>query len=129
MVRSIEHMRALIDTAGETQIVDARGAGRFEGTAAEPRAGLRGGHMPGAHNLPYDKLLNEDGTLQSPERLRQLFGDAGVDLAKPIVTSCGSGVSAAVLLLGLAALEHTANSLYDGSWSEWGSRDDTPVVT
>ncbi|MBT5195647.1 MAG: sulfurtransferase, partial [Rhodospirillaceae bacterium] len=96
MVRSVEHMLALIDQGGETQILDARGAGRFDGTAAEPRAGLRSGHMPGAHNLPYDKLLNDDGTLQSAAQLRTLFGDAGVDLDKPVVTSCGSGVSAAV---------------------------------
>jgi thiosulfate/3-mercaptopyruvate sulfurtransferase len=122
-------MLNLIDQDGETQIIDARGAGRFDGTTPEPRAGLRSGHMPGAHNLPYDKLLNDDGTLKAGEQLRALFTDAGVDLAKPIVTSCGSGVSAAVLLLGLSALGHTANTLYDGSWSEWGSRDDTPIVT
>lgn len=129
MVRSIEHMLSLIKQGGETQIIDARGAGRFDGTAAEPRAGLRSGHIPGSHNLPYDKLLNSDGTLQAPDQLRALFTGAGVDLDRPVVTSCGSGVSAAVLLLGLAALGHGANTLYDGSWSEWGSRDDTPVVT
>mgnify|MGYP001151962965 CR=1 FL=1 len=129
MVRSVDHVLALIDQGGETQIVDARSAGRFHGTAAEPRAGLRSGHMPGAHNLPYDQLLNEDGTLRAPNQLRDLFDGAGVNLARPVLTSCGSGVSAAVLLLGLAALGHTANTLYDGSWSEWGSRDDTPIVT
>jgi thiosulfate/3-mercaptopyruvate sulfurtransferase len=128
-VRSIEYMLNLIEQGGETQIVDARGAGRFDGTAPEPRAGMRSGHMPGAHNLPYDKLLDGDGTLRSPERLRALFSDAGVDLDRPVVTSCGSGVSAAVLLLGLAALGHEQNTLYDGSWSEWGGRGDTPVVT
>ena len=129
MVRSVEHMLSLIDQGGESQIIDARGAGRFDGSTPEPRAGLRSGHMPGAHNLPYDKLLNDDGTLKTAEQLRALFTGAGIDLEKPIVTSCGSGVSAAVLLLGLTTLGHTANTLYDGSWSEWGSRDDTPIVT
>jgi thiosulfate/3-mercaptopyruvate sulfurtransferase len=129
MVRSVEQMLALIEQGGGRQIIDARGAGRFEGTAAEPRAGLRSGHMPGAFNVPYDKLLNDDGTLQAPDKLRTLFTGAGVDLDAPIVTSCGSGVSAAVLLLGLDQLGHGDNTLYDGSWSEWGGRDDTPIVT
>ena len=129
MVRSVEQMLAMIDQGGDRQIIDARGAGRFDGTAAEPRAGLRSGHMPGACNLPYDKLLNEDGTLRSTEQLRALFTDAGVDLERPVVTSCGSGVSAGVLLWGLRTLGHEDNTLYDGSWSEWGSRKDTPVVT
>ncbi|MDE0944659.1 MAG: 3-mercaptopyruvate sulfurtransferase [Alphaproteobacteria bacterium] len=132
MVRSVEQMLTMIDQSkngGDTrQIIDARGAGRFDGTAAEPRAGLRSGHMPGAHNLPYDKLLNENGTLRSTDQLRALFTDAGVDLDRPIVTSCGSGVSAAVLLLGLRTLGHEDNTLYDGSWSEWGSRQDTAIV-
>ena len=83
--------------------------------------------MPGAHNLPYDQLLNQDGTLKAADQLRELFGSAGVNLDKPVVTSCGSGVSAAVLLLGLTVLGHSANTLYDGSWSEWGGRDDTPI--
>jgi thiosulfate/3-mercaptopyruvate sulfurtransferase len=129
MVRSVDQMLALIDQGDDRQIIDARGAGRFDGTAAEPRAGLRSGHMPGAFNLPYDKLVQADGTLHGPEQLRALFIEAGVDLERPVVTSCGSGVSAAVLLLGLEALGHGNTTLYDGSWSEWGSREDTPIVT
>ena len=129
MVRSGEQMLEMIERGDARQIIDARGAGRFDGTAAEPRAGLRSGHMPGAFNLPYDKLLNDDGTLRSADQLRALFTEAGVNLDEPVVTSCGSGVSAAVLLLGLDALGHEDNTLYDGSWSEWGSRQDTPIVT
>ena len=129
MVRSVHHMLDLTEKSGETQILDARSVGRFDGTAAEPRAGLRSGHMPGAMNLPYDKLLNADGTLRSTEQLQDLFREAGVNLDQPIVTTCGSGVSAALLLLGLVAIGHDANMLYDGSWSEWGSRDDTSIVT
>ena len=128
MVRSVRYMLELVDRGGETQILDARGVGRFDGTEAEPRAGVQSGHMPGAMNLPYDKLLNEDGTLRSSTYLRGLFEDAGIDLKQPVVTTCGSGVSAALLLLGLVTVGHEANMLYDGSWSEWGSRDDTPIV-
>ena len=129
MVRSVEQMLSMIDHGGDRQIIDARGAGRFDGTAAEPRAGLRSGHMPGAFNLPYDRLVNDDGSLRPADQLRTLFTEAGVNLDRPAVTSCGSGVSATVLLLGLDALGHKDNTLYDGSWSEWGSRQDTPVVT
>ena len=129
MVRSVHHMLDLVEKGGQTQILDARSIGRFDGTAAEPRAGLRSGHMPGAMNLPYDKLLNADGTLRSTDQLQDLFREAGVNLDQPIVTTCGSGVSAALLLLGLVAIGHDANMLYDGSWSEWGSRDDTSIVT
>ena len=128
MVRSVCDMLKLVNRGGETQILDARGVGRFDGTEPEPRAGVRSGHMPGASNLPYDKLLNEDGTLRSSTHLRDLFEEAGIDLKKPVVTTCGSGVSAALLLLGLVTVGHEANMLYDGSWSEWGSRNDTPIV-
>jgi thiosulfate/3-mercaptopyruvate sulfurtransferase len=129
MIRSIEQVLTLIEDGGSEQILDARAAGRFDGSVPEPRAGMRSGHMPGAFNLPYDKLLQADGTLRDNAQLRALFTEAGVNLDRPIVTSCGSGVSAAVLLLGLRSLGHEANRLYDGSWSEWGSRDDTPIVT
>jgi thiosulfate/3-mercaptopyruvate sulfurtransferase len=129
MVRSIDQVLTLIERGGAEQILDARAAGRFDGSVPEPREGMRSGHMPGALNLPYDKLLQADGTLREGEELRALFTEAGVNLEQPVVTSCGSGVSAAVLLLGLRSLGYEDNRLYDGSWSEWGSRDDTPIVT
>jgi thiosulfate/3-mercaptopyruvate sulfurtransferase len=129
MIRSMEQVLGLVEGGGAEQILDARASGRFDGSVPEPRAGMRSGHMPHALNLPYDKLLQTDGTLREAAQLRALFTEAGVDLDQPIVTSCGSGVSAAVLLLGLRSLGHDANRLYDGSWSEWGSRDDTPIVT
>ena len=111
-----------------SQIADARAAGRFTGRDAEPREGMRSGHMPGARNVPVG-TLSENGELKSLDSLREIFANAGVDLKKPIVTSCGSGVTAAVITLALTSLGHEDNRLYDGSWSEWGSRKDTPVVT
>ncbi|ANG95878.1 3-mercaptopyruvate sulfurtransferase [Brucella pseudogrignonensis] len=111
-----------------SQIADARAAGRFTGRDAEPREGMRSGHMPGARNVPVGSL-SENGQLKSLDSLREIFASAGVDLNKPVVTSCGSGVTAAVITLALTSLGHEDNRLYDGSWSEWGSRQDTPVVT
>lgn len=108
------------------QIVDARSAERFAGTAPEPRPGLRSGHMPGSFNVPFQNVL-ENGRLASRERIEAAFASAGVDLDKPIVTSCGSGVTAAILTLALDSIGKTALRLYDGSWSEWGSRPDVPV--
>jgi thiosulfate/3-mercaptopyruvate sulfurtransferase len=93
----------------------------------EPRAGLRGGHIPGSLNLPYDELSRPDGTLRPPSELRGAFAKAGLDPTRPVITSCGSGVTASVLALALHLLGRHEVAVYDGSWSEWGGRDDTPV--
>jgi thiosulfate/3-mercaptopyruvate sulfurtransferase len=112
------------------QLVDARAADRFEGRVAEPRAGLRSGHIPGSRNLPYNKLFDAaTGVMKPLDELRAAFAGAGLDLAKPLVTSCGSGVSAAVLTLALYRLGVRGSALYDGSWSEWGLQDGPPVAT
>lgn len=114
---------------GTHQILDARGPARFRGDAPEPRAGLRAGHIPGSINVPYTSLLSEDGTMLPVASLRLAFEDAGVDLKKPIITSCGSGVTAAIINLALARLGHDANALYDGSWAEWGMYPDLKIAT
>ncbi len=125
-VASLEEMRAIVGQGGR-QIADARPAGRFAGRDPEPRQGVRGGHMPGALNVPA-LGLSRDGKLLPADELRQAFVGAGVNLDQPIVTSCGSGVTAAVLTLALETLGHRDVKLYDGSWTEWGSRPDTPVA-
>lgn len=112
---------------GSAQVVDARSAGRFRGEAPEPRTSLRSGHMPGAINLPFDTVLDPDGTLRSVEELETAF--AHIDLTRPIVTTCGSGVTASVLALAAARLGRFDVAVYDGSWTEWGGRSDTAVVT
>ena len=107
-------------------LVDARGRARFEGTEADPRLGVASGHIPGARNLPYSELYNQDGTLRSPDEIRRLFLAAGVDPEKPFVASCGSGVTANSLIFAARMLGNRDTRLYDGSWSEWGADPKTP---
>ena len=128
LVRSFDDVRKALET-GSAQIVDARSAARFSGAEAEPRPGLKCGHMPGAINLPHASLLRPDGTLKRKDDLARAFADAGIDLKKPVIATCGSGVSACVPLLALAVLGHRDGALYDGSWAEWGGREDAPVAT
>ncbi len=109
---------------GEAEIIDARSAARFRGEAAEPRPGLRSGHIPGSKNVPFGLLLNPDGTMKDEHALRAAFAEAGVDLSKPAITTCGSGITAAILSLALERLGHRDHALYDGSWAEWGMYDD-----
>jgi len=125
-VRDLAAMRDNV-TARREQVLDARSAGRFTATEPEPRAGLRGGHIPGSLNLPSDTLLRPDGTLLSPVELRKRFEAAGIDFARPVTTTCGSGITASVLAFALHLLGHQGVAVYDGSWTEWGGRADTPV--
>ncbi len=111
------------------EIIDARAAARFRGEAPEPRPGLRSGHIPGARSLPFGEVLNPDGTMKDADSLRRVFEAAGVDLSKPAITTCGSGVTAAVLSLALERIGKTDHAVYDGSWSEWGTYPDLGVTT
>jgi thiosulfate/3-mercaptopyruvate sulfurtransferase len=127
-VRSKAEVLANIATGGE-QLLDARGAGRFTGAEPEFRPGMPSGHIPGSRNLPFGQVLNPDGTFKDEAGLRQAFAEAGIDLDRPVVTTCGSGVTAAVLLFAMHLLGKEDVALYDGSWSEWGADPATPKAT
>jgi thiosulfate/3-mercaptopyruvate sulfurtransferase len=124
-IRSLAEIRANLETRAE-QLVDARGVARFTGEDEETRPGLASGHIPGSLNLPYGKLFNPDGTWKQGQALKEAFVDAGVDLSRPIVATCGSGITASVLLFGLHLLGKEDTALYDGSWTEWGANPATP---
>ena len=128
MVKDVTQVSAA-SKLGESEIVDARSPGRFYGKDPEPRPGLRAGHIPRSKNVFYKDLLNADDTMKSPDEMRQVFLEAGVDLDKPVITSCGSGVTAAILSLGLTRMGKTDHSLYDGSWTEWGMFPTLPIAT
>lgn len=127
MVKDVTQVSAA-SKLGESEIVDARSPGRFYGKDPEPRPGLRAGHIPGSKNVFYKDLLKADDTMKSPDEMRQVFLEAGVDLDKPVITSCGSGVTAAILSLGLTRMGKTDHSLYDGSWTEWGMFPTLPIA-
>ncbi|NEW93507.1 3-mercaptopyruvate sulfurtransferase [Rhodopseudomonas sp. BR0M22] len=128
-IRSRDQLVANLDSSAE-QVIDARGAPRFDGSVAEPRPGLRAGHIPGSRNLPYNELIDPaTGTMKPLDEMRHAFEKAGLDLGRPVVTTCGSGVSAAVLTLALYRLGVRGSALYDGSWSEWGLQDGPPIAT
>ena len=128
MVKDVTQVSAA-SKLGDYEIIDARSPGRFRGEEPEPRAGLRPGHIPGSKNVCFKDLLNADQTMKNPVEIRQVFEAAGVDFNKPAITTCGSGVTAAVLSLGLERIGKTDHSLYDGSWSEWGMFPTVPVAT
>ena len=128
MVRDLESIVNNLKS-GREQVLDARSAGRFAGTESEPRAGLCPGHIPGSRSLPFNRLVRPDGTILAAADLRSRFEESGIILTQPVVATCGSGTTACALLLGLHVLGHREVALYDGSWSEWGGRSDTPIET
>jgi len=128
MIKDVTQVAAA-SKLGDYVIIDARAPERFRGEAPEPREGLRSGHIPNSRNVYYRDVLNPDGTLKSAPVLEEIFRKAGVDLSKPAITTCGSGVTAAVLSLALERIGKTDHAIYDGSWSEWGMYDDLPIAT
>jgi thiosulfate/3-mercaptopyruvate sulfurtransferase len=128
LVRDINQVKAAC-ASGKEQVFDARGPGRFKGEEPEPREGMRVGHIPGSKNVPFPSLLNEDGTVKSPDEIRGIFKGAGLDFDRPVITSCGSGVTACILTLALEMIGKTDVAVYDGSWSEWGCHPDVEVET
>ncbi len=129
LVRDLDDMKSYVKK-GDMQIVDARPKGRFEGTETEPRPGLRSGHIPGSKNVPSQSIVNEDGTLKSKPELEAIFRASGIDPHAPVVTTCGSGVTASMLALALSVLGQTNAGVYDGSWAEWGQESlGTPIET
>lgn len=128
MIKDVTQVAAA-SKLGDHEIIDARAPSRFRGEEPEPREGLRSGHIPGSRNVHYARLLNEDGTMRSGPELKHIFESSGVNLDKPAITTCGSGVTAAILSLALERIGHRNHAVYDGSWSEWGMYDDLPIET
>ncbi|HUC62640.1 MAG TPA: 3-mercaptopyruvate sulfurtransferase [Alphaproteobacteria bacterium] len=129
LVRDLDQIAHNLKAAHE-QVIDARSSGRFAGVEPEPRTGLRAGHIPGSYNLPSDRLIDPaTGTMKSADALARAFDEAGIDIHKPIVTSCGSGITASLVALALFLLGNRSAAVYDGSWTEWGARDDLPIET
>jgi thiosulfate/3-mercaptopyruvate sulfurtransferase len=128
LIRDFALVKRALENAS-AQLADARSPGRFTAAEKEPRAGLKSGHMPGAANVHFRTLLAPDGTLKPDAELRAVFAAAGIDPARPVITTCGSGITAAIVMLALAKIGAPDVALYDGSWAEWGGRADAPIVT